>query len=178
MIADVEPDSFAAEARAYFFDADGRPLPAGYRLKNPALADTFEAIARDGPRAFYEGAIARDIAATVQNDPRKPGSLTAEDLARYRAIEREPVCVPYRASSRVRHGPVLVGRRHRGPGARPHRAFRPRLRAARRRAPPISSSRPSGSLSPIARATSPTRTSFPCLSRDCSIPTISPSGAR
>jgi gamma-glutamyltranspeptidase/glutathione hydrolase len=108
-IADADPDSFTADARAYFFDPDGRPLPAGYRRKNPALAATLEAIARDGPRAFYEGAIARDIAATVQHDPRKPGSLTLEDLARYRAIEREPACVPYRRHRVCGMGPSSSG---------------------------------------------------------------------
>lgn len=108
-LAEEVPDSFAAEARAYFFDAAGRPLPSGYRLKNSALAETFETIARDGPRAFYEGEIARDIAETVQHDPRKPGSLTVEDLARYRAIEREPVCVAYRLHRICGVGPSSSG---------------------------------------------------------------------
>ena len=109
MIAEEGPESFTAEARAYFFDAGGRPLPSGYRLKNPLLAETFETIARDGPDAFYRGAIARDIANTVQNDPRKPGSLTADDLARYRAIERQPVCVPYRLHRVCGMGPSSSG---------------------------------------------------------------------
>jgi gamma-glutamyltranspeptidase/glutathione hydrolase len=95
-IAEEGPDSFTPQARAYFFDEAARALPSGYRLKNPALAETLATIARDGPRAFYEGDIARDIAEAVQHDPRKAGSLTVEDLARYRAIPREPVCVPYR----------------------------------------------------------------------------------
>ena len=84
-------------------------MPSGYRLKNPVLAETFETIARDGPDAFYRGAIARDIANAVQNDPRKPGSLTADDLARYRAIEREPVCVPYRLHRVCGMGPSSSG---------------------------------------------------------------------
>ncbi|MGH6826189.1 gamma-glutamyltransferase [Methyloceanibacter sp.] len=92
-----DPASFPPAARAYFFDPAGRPRPQGYKLANPALASTFEAIARDGPSAFYEGAIARDIAATVENDPRGPGSLTTKDLASYRAKLREPVCVLYRS---------------------------------------------------------------------------------
>ncbi|MGD9501247.1 MAG: gamma-glutamyltransferase [Methyloceanibacter sp.] len=108
-IAGEGPDSFTAEARAYFFDAAGRPLPAGYRLKNPAFAETLEAIARDGPDAFYKGDIARDIAASVQNDPRKPGKLTVEDLANYRAIAREPVCVPYRLHKVCGMGPSSSG---------------------------------------------------------------------
>ena len=97
LLAESDPASFTPEARAYFFDAAGRSWPTGYKLTNPALAATFEAIAKDGPDAFYEDGIARDIAAAVASDPRGPGTLTAEDLARYRAKLREPVCVLYRA---------------------------------------------------------------------------------
>jgi gamma-glutamyltranspeptidase / glutathione hydrolase len=97
LLAGADPTSFAPEARAYFFDTAGRPLPTGYKLTNPALAATFETIAKQGPDAFYTGDIASDIAATVANDPRGPGKLTAEDLAGYRAKLRQPVCVPYRA---------------------------------------------------------------------------------
>ena len=96
LLAESDPASFAPDARAYFFDAAGGPLPVGYKLTNPALADTFAAIAKDGPAAFYTGGIAHDIAAAVENDPRGAGKLTAEDLARYRAKLREPVCVTYR----------------------------------------------------------------------------------
>jgi gamma-glutamyltranspeptidase / glutathione hydrolase len=93
---EMDPGTFTPEARAYFFDAQGRPWPTGYVLKNPALADTLTLIARDGPQPFYQGAIASDIAAAVQNDPRKAGTLTVADLADYRAKKREPVCAPYR----------------------------------------------------------------------------------
>ena len=86
-----------ARGARLFLRSAGRPWPEGYRLSNPALASTLEAIAREGPSAFYEGAIARDIAAAVQKDPRGPGKLTAEDLANYRAKLREPVCVLYRS---------------------------------------------------------------------------------
>jgi gamma-glutamyltranspeptidase / glutathione hydrolase len=108
-IAEMDPQSFAPEARSYFFDAQGRPWPTGYKLANPALADTFAAIARDGPKAFYEGDIAEDIAHAVQNDPRKPGKLMAEDIAAYRAIEREPICVPYRSHKVCGMGPSSSG---------------------------------------------------------------------
>jgi gamma-glutamyltranspeptidase / glutathione hydrolase len=96
-LAGADPNSFAPEARAYFFDAEGKPWPAGHQLTNAALADTLATIAREGPDAFYKGDIARDIARAVQSDPRKPGKLAAEDLAGYRAKEREAVCAPYRA---------------------------------------------------------------------------------
>jgi gamma-glutamyltranspeptidase/glutathione hydrolase len=92
----MDPATFTPEARAYFFDAQGRPWPVGYKLKNPALADTLALIARDGTKPFYEGEIAADIAKAVQNDPRQPGTLSAQDLANYRAKEREAVCAPYR----------------------------------------------------------------------------------
>jgi gamma-glutamyltranspeptidase/glutathione hydrolase len=109
LLADADPQSFAPDARAYFFDAQGRPLPFGYKLANPALADTLAAIARDGIDAFYKGDIARAIAAAVQSDPRKPGKLTAEDIAAYRAIEREPICAAYRAHKVCGMGPSSSG---------------------------------------------------------------------
>jgi gamma-glutamyltranspeptidase/glutathione hydrolase len=109
MLADADPQSFAPEARAYFFDAQGRPWPSGYKLANPALADTLETIAREGPDAFYKGGIARDIANAVQNDPRKAGKLTAEDIASYRAKEREPICTLYRLNRVCGMGPPSSG---------------------------------------------------------------------
>ena len=109
LLAEQDPASFAPEARAYFFDPQGRPWPSGYKLANPALAETFAMIARDGPEAFYEGEIARDIANAVQSDPRKPGKLTAADFTSYRAKEREPVCVPYRIHRVCGMGPPSSG---------------------------------------------------------------------
>jgi gamma-glutamyltranspeptidase/glutathione hydrolase len=109
MIAETDPSSFAPQARRYFFDAQGRPWPSGYKLANPALAETFELIAREGPGAFYEGEIARDIASAVANDPRRPGKLTVGDLAAYRAKERESVCVLYRANRVCGMGPSSSG---------------------------------------------------------------------
>jgi len=108
-IAEMDAQSFAPEARAYFFDAQGRPWPSGYKLANPALADTFATIARDGPKAFYEGEIAKDIASAVENDPRRAGKLAAEDLASYRAMKREPICVPYRIHRVCGMGPPSSG---------------------------------------------------------------------
>ncbi len=109
LLAEMDPESFAPEARAHFFDPRGRPWPTGYKLANPALAETFETIARDGAQAFYEGEIARDIADAVQSDPRKPGKLTAKDFTSYRAKEREPVCVPYRLHRVCGAGPPSSG---------------------------------------------------------------------
>lgn len=82
-------------AARYFYDPQGRPWPVGHRLRNPALADTLAQIAREGPDAFYHGSIARDIVEAVAAHE-VPGDLSLEDLRDYRALEREPVCMPYR----------------------------------------------------------------------------------
>jgi gamma-glutamyltranspeptidase/glutathione hydrolase len=79
-------------ARALFYRDDGSALPIGTRLRNPALAAVLRTVARDGPAAFYEGAIAHDITAAVRDDPRRAGLLSEADLHAYRALERDPVC--------------------------------------------------------------------------------------
>lgn len=84
-------------AAAYFFDGNGDPRPAGYLLKNPALASVLRDIAANGADAFYSGQIARDIEAKVTSHPTNPGSMTAADIAGYQAKVREPVCSDYKA---------------------------------------------------------------------------------
>jgi gamma-glutamyltranspeptidase / glutathione hydrolase len=76
-----------------FFKADGGALGPGDRLVQSDLADTLETIAREGPRAFYQGPIAGKIAAAVQA---AGGVMTADDLKGYQAIERVPVRGSYR----------------------------------------------------------------------------------
>lgn len=81
--------------RAYLFDETGKVKPAGTMVRNPDYAATLRAIARDGPKAFYEGALAREIAAAAQAGPRG-GSLAIGDLAAYKVTERAPACGPFR----------------------------------------------------------------------------------
>src|SRR6266403_1959400 len=57
------------------------------------LADTLSAIAREGPRAFYRGAIADKLANAVRA---AGGIMTREDLERYQPIERTPTFGSYR----------------------------------------------------------------------------------
>ncbi len=83
-------------ARAYFLDADGKPRAIGSTLRNPAYAATLRRIAAEGADAFYTGAIAQDIVATVRAHPTRPGDLTLADLAGYRVRLRVPVCDTYR----------------------------------------------------------------------------------
>lgn len=82
-------------ADAYFTKPDGERYVAGDRLRNPAYADTVAELATGGAEAFYTGRVAREIAATVAEEPR-PGALTAQDIAAYEPVERGALCRPYR----------------------------------------------------------------------------------
>jgi len=89
-----------------FLKADGSALAPGDRLVQPDLADTLAAIAKDGPRAFYQGPIAAKLAAAVQA---AGGLMTADDLKDYRAIERKPVRGTYRGYDIVSMPPPSSG---------------------------------------------------------------------
>ncbi len=84
------------DARAYFYQPDGTPKPAGTRLRNPQLAEVLRAVAARGADAFYTGEIAAAIVEKVRSHPRNPGLLTLDDLANYRPVAREPLCFTYR----------------------------------------------------------------------------------
>ncbi|HUI12836.1 MAG TPA: gamma-glutamyltransferase [Xanthobacteraceae bacterium] len=89
-----------------FLKPDGSGLLAGDRLVQSDLADTLQAIARDGPDALYQGPIAWKIAAAVQA---AGGVMTADDLKDYRAIERKPVRGSYRGYDIVAMPPPSSG---------------------------------------------------------------------
>ncbi|MCP5154671.1 MAG: gamma-glutamyltransferase [Ectothiorhodospiraceae bacterium] len=80
-------------AAAIFLRPDGSPWQAGDTLRQPDLAWTLERIAAEGARAFYRGEIAERI---VSDMAAHGGLVTAEDLAGYRAVIREPVSGTYR----------------------------------------------------------------------------------
>nr|WP_314533435.1 gamma-glutamyltransferase [uncultured Pseudomonas sp.] len=80
---------------AYFLNADGTPKATGTLLKNPALANVFKRIAKEGPNALYQGPIADEIARKVQGH-RNAGSLSQADLRGYTAKERTPLCTDYK----------------------------------------------------------------------------------
>lgn len=94
---------------ADYFLPGGTPLAAGDLLKNPAYAETLQAMADDGARAFYTGDIAADIVSTVQQAEGNPGVLSTVDLSIYAVKERAPVCVSYRAHDVCGMGPPSSG---------------------------------------------------------------------
>lgn len=83
-------------ARALWYDARGRALPAGSLVRNPDLAAVLRDVAERGADAFYRGPLARRIADAVQSHPANPGRLAASDLASYTTREREPLCFDWR----------------------------------------------------------------------------------
>jgi gamma-glutamyltranspeptidase/glutathione hydrolase len=76
----------------------------GSRLRNPDLARTYQAIARNGIAALYGGAIGRDILRTVRKPPlapgatltARPGPMSLSDLRRYAVADVAPTHVSYR----------------------------------------------------------------------------------
>ncbi len=110
-IADTLPAAQPKMARwpasaKIFLNADGRALQPGDTLVQRDLADTLAAIARDGPRAFYEGEIAGRIAAALKA---AGGIMTADDLKNYRPIERAPLRGSYRGYGIVSMPPSSSG---------------------------------------------------------------------
>ena len=89
-----------------FLKSDGSTLAAGDILVQRDLAATLEAIARGGPRAFYEGPVADKIAAAVQS---AGGIMTPEDLKDYRPLLRRPVRGTYRGHTVVSMPPSSSG---------------------------------------------------------------------
>lgn len=83
-------------AKAYFFDAQGRPWPQGHRLRNPALAAVLRRIATEGTDAFYRGPVAADMVQRVRGHASNPGLLSEADLAAYQPKQREPICTDWR----------------------------------------------------------------------------------
>jgi gamma-glutamyltranspeptidase/glutathione hydrolase len=66
------------------------------RLSQQRLAQTLRKLAQAGARDFYEGGLARLVAAEIQ---RAGGSLSVSDLAGYRAKAVEPLMIGYRTST-------------------------------------------------------------------------------
>ncbi|MEP7156983.1 MAG: gamma-glutamyltransferase [Betaproteobacteria bacterium] len=85
------------KARALFYQPDGKAKAIGTIIRNPEFAAVLKRIAKEGPDAFYTGALAHDIADAVQSHPTNPGTLSEADLRDYRARALDPVCGKYRA---------------------------------------------------------------------------------
>lgn len=83
-----------------------RLLRQGELLKQPLLADTLEALAHEGERLFYKGEIAQRI---VRDCREGGGSLSVDDLSRYRVIKRKPLTFRYRDYQLLTNPPPSSG---------------------------------------------------------------------
>jgi gamma-glutamyltranspeptidase/glutathione hydrolase len=92
-----------------FFRPNGAPLAAGDRLVQTDLAATLEAIARNGPPAFYEGATAGKLVDALRAEG---GVMTLDDLKNYRPVLRTPVRGSYRGYEIVSMPPPSSGGVH------------------------------------------------------------------
>jgi gamma-glutamyltranspeptidase/glutathione hydrolase len=85
---------------------EGRILREGEVLRNPELGEVLARLGAEGPDPFYRGDIAAAVADWLGE---RGGWLTAEDLAGYGALEREPVRVAYRDREVLTNPPPSAG---------------------------------------------------------------------
>lgn len=78
---------------AILLDNNGEPWPAGHRLRQKDLANTYRQLAEQGIDYFYRGDFAKALDQWMKNNQ---GILTAEDMASYKMLTREPVKSEYR----------------------------------------------------------------------------------
>jgi gamma-glutamyltranspeptidase/glutathione hydrolase len=83
-------------ASAALWLPDGVARAAGDRVTNPELAAALGRIAERGPDGFYKGETAAAIVAEMKAGG---GIITAEDLAKYKPIWRDPLRFSYRGYS-------------------------------------------------------------------------------
>lgn len=95
-------------SKAIFFNGDA-PLKSGERLVQKDLAQSLNKIAKEGSSAFYKGDIAKAIVAEMQ---KHGGMIQLQDLASYKAIERETIYGEYRGYQVVSMPPPSSGGIH------------------------------------------------------------------
>ena len=94
---------------ALAFLEDGLPMAAGNILRQPKLAKTFRLIASEGPKVFYEGALAQSIVDAVNAHG---GSMGLADLKNYKMETRKPMSGTYRGYKLYSPPPASSGGAH------------------------------------------------------------------
>ncbi len=96
-----------AEACALYTDATGNLLRQGDKLRQPDLADSFEALLREGERLFYgDGDLGRKLLEACRE---RGGHLLQEDLAGYEVKLRKPIARSYRDAEILSNPPPSAG---------------------------------------------------------------------
>jgi len=81
------------EAKNIFYKEDGVNYAPGDTLKQTDLANTLTIISEQGEKGFYEGKIAKAIAASIQE---AGGIVTENDLKNYHSVDRKAIEGTYR----------------------------------------------------------------------------------
>jgi gamma-glutamyltranspeptidase/glutathione hydrolase len=89
-----------------FLRSDGSNLQPGDRLIQTNLANTLDAIAKNGPEAFYQGAVPQAVEAASKANG---GILTAADFAHYKITETPPLTCAYRGYAFISAPPPSSG---------------------------------------------------------------------
>jgi gamma-glutamyltranspeptidase/glutathione hydrolase len=97
------------EALRLFFKPDGTPHEMGDTWRQQDLAWTLRQIRKKGRDGFYDGEVARRITAEMEAGG---GLITAQDLADYRVVERQPVRGHFREFEIVSTPPPSSGGVH------------------------------------------------------------------
>ncbi len=78
----------------------------GERLRNPDLADLLDNLAREGEQLYRAGALGRAMVALSET---AGGHLRADDIGRYRVIERRPLGLDYHGRHILTNPPPSAG---------------------------------------------------------------------
>ena len=103
---------------AIYLDSDGTPRDVGRKIRNPDLAKTYKLLGEKGvSKGFYSGPLADAIVKASQTVPVgpnadhtwRPGLMTQQDLAKYKAVLRDPVKLNYLGRDIYGMGPPSSG---------------------------------------------------------------------
>ncbi|KAJ1954501.1 hypothetical protein EC988_002399 [Linderina pennispora] len=89
-----------------YTDGRGHLLQPGDIVRRPELANTLEAIANHGPKAFYSGKLAQSMVNAIRENG---GILTMEDFAAYAAVDRKPLETFYHGRRVITGSPPTSG---------------------------------------------------------------------
>ena len=90
--------------RIYF--KNNNPVEIGSLMKRPDLAKTFETIASEGKKGFYQGWVAQSIKESMEKNR---GFIDINDLEQYSSKFRDPIGINYRGNSVYTQGPPSGG---------------------------------------------------------------------
>jgi gamma-glutamyltranspeptidase/glutathione hydrolase len=102
----LQPILNSTPEAAAIYEPEGHLLRAGETIRLPELGDLLERLGAEGPGFLYEGEVAKAVSDWVLS---RGGLLTAEDLASYEVVEREPARVQYHGREVLTNPPPSSG---------------------------------------------------------------------